>query len=276
MPWPQPPPAGVFCGTPYHAAMRDARGKAEASLLRANWPAPAGVHALTTLRGPAGDSRPPFDSFDMGLRNGDDPGVVAGNRDWLAQALELPSAPRWLRQVHGTGVAIEPDAAVDAEADAAVSRRPGTVLAILTADCLPVVFASADGSTIAAAHAGWRGLAAGVLEATVAAMDAAPESLLAWMGPAAGPGDYEVGGDVHDAFVARDAQAAAAFAPTRPGHWRVDLYALARQRLHKAGMLPHAIHGGGLSTIADPARFYSHRRDQATGRMATLVWKDMR
>jgi YfiH family protein len=147
------------------------------------------------------------------------------------------------------------------------------VLAILTADCLPVVFASADGSVVAAAHAGWRGLAAGVLEATVMAMAAPPETLLAWLGPAAGPEAYEVGAEVRDAFVARDAEAAVAFAATRPGHWRADLYRLARQRLALAGLAPRAIHGGGLCTISDAGRFYSHRRDQRTGRMATLAWR---
>jgi YfiH family protein len=275
MPWPAPPPPGQFCATPYHAAMREARSLLQASLLPAAWPAPPGVHALATLRGPAGDSRAPFDSLDLGLRNGDDAATVLGNREWVERGLELPSPPRWLRQVHGTHVAVDPPADAEVEADAAVSQVPGTVLAILTADCLPVVLASTDGRWIGAAHAGWRGLAAGVLEATVAAMQVAPESLLAWLGPAAGPAAYEVGAEVHDAFVARDPQAQIAFAPTRPGHWHVDLYALARQRLQLAGMLPHAIHGGGLCTIGDPARFYSHRRDQRTGRMATLVWNSI-
>jgi YfiH family protein len=144
------------------------------------------------------------------------------------------------------------------------------VLAILTADCLPVVFAADDGSEVAAAHAGWRGLAAGVLEAAVVAMQAAPERVLAWLGPCAGPQAYEVGQEVFDAFCAHDPRAAAAFVATRPGHWRVDLYALARQRLLAAGVA--RVHGGDLCTISDPQRFYSHRRDQRTGRMATLVW----
>ena len=204
------------------------------------------------------------------------------------RGLGLPSAPCWLRQVHGTRVVVDPDPADEPEADAAVARRPGTVLAILTADCLPVVLASADGAVLAAAHAGWRGLAAGVLEATVMAMDAPPEALLAGLGPAAGPDAYEVGAEVRDAFVARDAEAAIAFAATRPGHWRADLYRLARQRLVSAGLAPRAIHGGmpldgmpldgmpldGMPcTISDPARFFSHRRDQRTGRMATLAWR---
>jgi YfiH family protein len=245
-----------------------------ASLLQADWPAPHGVRALTTLRGPAGASAAPFDRFDLGLRNGDDADVVRGNRALLERGLALPSPPCWLRQVHGTHVVVDPEPEGEPEADAAVGRTTGTVLAILTADCLPVALASADGAVVAAAHAGWRGLASGVLEATVAAMGAPPETLLAWLGPAAGPDAYEVGAEVRDAFVARDAGAAIAFVPTRPGHWRVDLYRLARQRLVAAGLAPHAIHGGGLCTISDPARFYSHRRDQRTGRMATLVWRE--
>ncbi|NUS39476.1 MAG: peptidoglycan editing factor PgeF [Lysobacter sp.] len=255
--------------------MRDISEQVRASVLPADWPAPSGVSALTTLRGPAGDSQPPFDRFSFGLRNGDATGAVAANREMLERGLELPSAPRWLRQVHGTRV-LRFDApgedAAEAEADAAVTSTPGVVLAILTADCLPVVFCTEDGNEIGAAHAGWRGLAAGVLEATVAAMRTPPARLLAWFGPAAGPDAYEVGDEVRDAFVSRDAHAAAAFAASRPGHWRVDLYRLARQRLEAVGV--ERVLGGGLCTISDAARFFSHRRDQRTGRMATLVWRD--
>lgn len=248
-----------------------------ASVLPADWPAPPGVQALVTLRGPAGDSAPPFDRFDLGMRNGDDTVAVARNRTLLERGLALPSAPHWLRQVHGTGVHRvaapgSPDGG-EPEADAAVTDALGVVLAILTADCLPVVFAAVDGSEVAVAHAGWRGLAAGVLEATLAAMHAAPTDVVAWMGPAAGPGAYEIGAEVRDAFVGRDPAAAAAFVATRPGHWRADLYALARRRLAAAGLEADAIHGGGLCTISDAARFYSHRRDQRTGRMATLAWR---
>jgi YfiH family protein len=239
------------------------------AILAADWPAPPGVVAFTTLRHGAGVSAAPFDRFNLGSRCGDVPEDVASNRAELSQRFGLPSPPRWLRQVHGTSVAVEPGDD-EPEADAAVTRMPGTALAILTADCLPVVLASEDGNEVAAAHAGWRGLAAGVLEATVAAMQAAPERVLAWLGPCAGPQAYEVGQDVFDAFLARDPRAAAAFVATRPGHWRVDLYALARQCLLAAGVA--RVHGGGLCTISDPQRFYSHRRDQRTGRMATLVW----
>ncbi|WP_240097544.1 peptidoglycan editing factor PgeF [Thermomonas flagellata] len=241
------------------------------AFLRADWPAPPGVHALTTLRHGLGVSAPPFDSFNLGARCGDAPEAVAENRRQLEAALPLPAAPRWLRQVHGVAVTVEP-AQDEPEADAAVSATPGRVLAILTADCLPVVLAAKDGSEIAAAHAGWRGLAAGVLEATVAAMRTPPAGLIAWLGPAAGPQAYEIGAEVRAAFVERDPGAAAAFVATRPGHWRVDLYALARRRLAAAGLATDALHGGGLCTISDPARFYSHRRDGRSGRMATLAW----
>ncbi|MQP76957.1 peptidoglycan editing factor PgeF [Stenotrophomonas sp. MYb238] len=250
-------------------------------LLPAAWPAPPGVHAFTTLRQGAGGSRPPFDSFNLGNRTsaeGDDPLQVQRNRDDLQRLAGLPSAPHWLRQVHGTGVLrfeVPPAAqGVDAEpvADAAVTSVPGVVLAILTADCLPVVFAARDGREVAAAHAGWRGLADGMLEATLAAMRTPARGVMAWLGPAAGPAHYEIGADVREAFLAHSAEAEAAFVATRPGHWRVDLYALARQRLRAAGMQPADIHGGDQCTIADPARWFSHRRDRRSGRMATLVW----
>jgi polyphenol oxidase len=269
MPWPKPPP-GVFCATPYHAAMREITQAIRSSLLPADWPSPTGVFAFTTLRGPAGDSRAPFDSFNLGMRSGDDEGIVVENRRMLEHALELPSSPRWLRQVHGTGIVVDPGFD-EPEADAAITSTAGTVLAILSADCLPVVFAASDGSEVAAAHAGWRGLSTGVLEATAAAMQSSPDAIQAWLGPAAGPDAYEIGEEVFAAFVDRDPRAAGAFASTRLGHWRVDLYALARQRLADAGVT--RVFGGGLCTISDPQRFYSHRRDQRTGRMATLVWR---
>lgn len=245
-----------------------------APCLPADWPAPPGVVAFTTLRRGAGGSRAPFDDFNLGARCGDEPETVAANRRALAGHFGLPSEPAWLQQVHGTTVHRVAVAAPgpEPEADAAVTDVPGVVLAILTADCLPVVLAAADGREVAAAHAGWRGLSGGVLEATIAAMRAPPGQLVAWLGPAAGPGEYEVGAEVRDAFVSGDAGAAGAFVATRPGHWRVDLYALARRRLAGAGMDPASIHGGGLSTIADAGRFFSHRRDQATGRMATVAW----
>jgi YfiH family protein len=252
------------------------------AFLRAGWPAPQAVHAGVTLRHGAGRSVAPFDSFNLGNRHaadGDDPAVVDANRRELVERLGLPSAPRWLRQVHGTHVVrlhADDMPAAEPEADAAVTSDPGVVVAILTADCLPVLFAARNGSEVAGAHAGWRGLADGVLEATIASMRTPPDALIAWLGPAAGPADYEVGVDVYDAFVAKDWSCGSAFTVTRPHHWRVDLYALARRRLELAGIDGAAIHGGGLSTIAEPARFFSHRRDRRTGRMASLVWMDPR
>lgn len=257
------------------------------AILPADWPAPPGVRAFTTLRQGAGGSAPPFDSFNLGNArgpDGDDPAAVAANRAALVVCAGLPSAPHWLRQVHGTGVLVVDRAlpagdataerarmAAEPEADAAVTAAPGVALAVLTADCLPVVFASRDGRRVGAAHAGWRGLAAGVLENTVAAMAAPPETLLAWLGPAAGPLAYEIGAEVRDAFTGQDSAAAKAFTATRPGHWHVDLYALARRRLQSAGLAATNIHGGGLCTISDSQRFHSHRRDGRAGRMATVI-----
>jgi len=237
--------------------------------LDADWPAPPGVRALTTLRHGLGISQAPFDTFNLGTRCGDVADAARDNRRQLEAALALPSAPRWLRQVHGVEVAMEPGDD-EPEADASVTSTPGSVLAVLTADCLPVVFAAKDGSEVAVAHAGWRGLAAGVLEATIAAMHTSPADIVAWLGPCAGPQAYEIGEEVFDAFVSRDPRAHAAFAATRPGHWRVDLCMLARQRLADADTT--AVHGGGLCTISEPSRFFSHRRDGRSGRIATLAW----
>lgn len=258
--------------------------------LDAAWPAPAGVHALVTLRHGAGASMLPFDRFNLGNARGDagdDPIAVAANRAELTLRGGLPSAPRWLRQVHGSRVLRVDEAlpegdasaerrrmADEPEADAAVTSMPGTVLAVLTADCLPVVFAAREGGEVGVAHAGWRGLADGVLEATVGAMRTPAGGLLAWLGPAAGPEAYEVGDEVHAAFAGRDPAAASAFVASRPGHWHVDLFALARMRLRAAGLADSDIHGGGLCTISEPKRFFSHRRDGRTGRMATLAWFD--
>ena len=250
------------------------------AVLSADWPAPAGVQAFTTLRHGAGASLAPFDHFNLGNRvaaDGDDAATVERNRAELVQRLVLPSTPHWLRQVHGTdvlrfdGPGIAKAAADEPVADAAVTTTPGVVLAILTADCLPVLFAEEGGSALGAAHAGWRGLAAGVLENTVVAMGAPASRITAWLGPAAGPQAYEIGEEVFEAFVTSDASAASAFVATRPGHWRVDLYRLARQRLAAIGLT--RIHGGDLCTISDPQRFYSHRRDARTGRMASVIWR---
>lgn len=237
-----------------------------------DWPAPSPVHAAITTRLGPGISAAPFDRFNLGLRSGDAAETVGANRSALQQALGLPSPPRWLRQVHGISVAqLGPLAgAGEPPADAAVSHIPGTVLAILTADCLPVLFCADDGSEVGAAHAGWRGLAAGVLEATLTQLETPAHRLLAWLGPCIGAESYEVGDEVRAAFVDRSASAAACFEATGPGHWSCDLAGLARQRLTMAGL--DRLYGGGFDTRAD-ARFYSYRRDGArSGRFASLVW----
>jgi YfiH family protein len=236
-----------------------------------DWPAPENVRAIVTTRALPGASKPPFDRFNLGKRCGDDAAAVAANRAALVEALDLPEAPRWLRQVHGIGV-FDADAHVgepEPEADAAIARHSGRVLAILTADCLPVLFAADDGAAVGIAHAGWRGLAAGVIEATIEKLRVAPASLVAWLGPAIGADSYEVGDEVRAAFVDVQASDANAFSPTRPGHWRCDLYALARARLARAGVT--RVSGGGFDTFADE-RFYSYRRDRETGRFASLIW----
>jgi YfiH family protein len=245
--------------------------EAREGLVIPDWPAPPNIRAVVTTRLLPGASKPPFERFNLGLRSGDAAAAVVENRNTLGEMLELPEAPRWLRQVHGIGVhdadALLAD--VDPEADAAVTHHPGRVLAILTADCLPVFLAADDGTAIGIAHAGWRGLVAGVIEATIAQLGVAPASLVAWLGPAIGAKSYEVGDEVRAACVDVDESDMDAFEPTRPGHWRCDLYALARARLARAGV--RRVAGGGFDTFSDE-RFYSYRRERETGRFASLVW----
>jgi YfiH family protein len=207
-----------------------------------DWPAPPGVRALVTTRG--------------------------------AAEPKLPAPPAWLKQVHGTRVVDAAAASGKPEADASVARTPHAVCAVQAADCMPVLFADDAGTVVGAAHAGWRGLCAGVIEATVSEMRAPPATLMAWLGPAIGPGHYEVGAEVRDAFLARDPGAEKAFAANRPGHWLLDLYAVARQRLAACGVT--RVHGGGLCTYSDAARFPSWRRDRTRERMAAFVWLESR
>lgn len=244
------------------------------SFIRPDWAAPPGVRALCTVR-QGGVSIAPYDSMNLGVHVGDDLSAVATNRRRLVEAAALPASPRWLQQVHGIAVAdldVLPPGDTPPMADAAVTRHPGTVCALLTADCLPVLLARRDGSAVGAAHAGWRGLAGGVVAATVEALATPGRDLVAWLGPAIGPEHFEVGGEVREAFLARLGTAAdGAFAPNRRGRWQCDLYALARMELARLGI--DAVAGGGFCTFADAPRFFSHRRDGArTGRMATLVW----
>ena len=208
----------------------------------------------------------------MGDHVGDDPAAVAENRRRLIELAGLPGEPVWLSQTHGIGVADLDSTAAMAFADAAIARGPGKVCAILTADCLPVLLATDSGDVVAAAHAGWRGLAAGVIEATVRAMAAPAGSLLAWLGPAIGPQHFEVGTEVRDAFVAADAQAGEAFKANARGRFMADLGELARQRLRALGV--SRIYGGGRCTFAEAERYFSHRRDGVTGRQVTLIWRE--
>ncbi|MEK6210367.1 MAG: peptidoglycan editing factor PgeF [Pseudomonadota bacterium] len=232
-----------------------------------DWPAPANVRALITTRS-GGVSTGPFASMNLGQRIDDDMQSVRTNRASLRDL--LPAEPKWLLQVHGARVVDADRLQQPVEADAAVARNPGSVCTVMVADCLPVLLTDRTGSVVAAAHAGWRGLAAGVLENTVRAMGTAPDELLAYLGPAIGPSAFEVGADVRDAFLARNADAASAFVAHKPGKWLADLFALARQRLRASGVTQ--IYGGGLCTYSDPRRFFSHRRDKVTGRMAALIW----
>ena len=239
-------------------------------IIQPDWPAPAGVHAFTTTRQGPGVSALPFYKFNLGARCGDEPAAVKQNRAALVNAYSLPSEPFWLHQVHGVEVAVDDGTrGSDPLADASVTSIAGSVLAVLTADCLPVLFCNAQGSEVAAAHAGWRGLASGMLEATAAAMQSQPEQIIAWLGPAAGASRYEVGEEVRQAFLAEDSRAEPAFTATRPGHYLIDMNAIARQRLQSVGVT--RVFGGQHCTIGD-IRFYSHRREQRTGRMASLIW----
>lgn len=235
--------------------------------IRPDWPAPANVRACATTRA-GGVSRGSWQGLNLGDHVDDDPVAVAENRALLAAELGLPAEPHWLSQVHGTRVCL-PDEA-PACADACFENRPGRVCAIMTADCLPVLFCNAAGTRVAAAHAGWRGLLAGVLENTVAAFDDPGGRVLAWLGPAIGPAAFEVGDEVRDAFVAASASAGRHFRASESGRWLADLYGLARDRLAAAGV--RQVSGGGLCTFSDPQRFFSYRRDGVTGRMASLIW----
>jgi YfiH family protein len=231
-----------------------------------DWPAPANVRAAcTTRRG--GSSQGAFAALNLAAHVGDDPEAVARNRAELRAVLELPSEPVWLEQVHGTEV-IDAGRPAPRRADASFTGVPGVVCAVLTADCLPVLLCDSAGSCVAAVHAGWRGLAAGVLENAVAALDV--PDLMAWLGPAIGPQAFEVGAEVRQAFVAPHPESAPAFTAGEEGKWRADLYQLARFALRRAGV--NDVYGGGWCTHGDPERFYSYRRDGVTGRMASVIW----
>ncbi len=234
------------------------------------WPAPSHVRALITTRA-GGCSTGLYSSLNLGLRTGDHADAVTANRARLRAA--LPHEPKWLRQVHGSVVANADAVATEAPAaDASVARLPGTVCAVLIADCVPVLLTNRSGTVVAIAHAGWRGVAGGVIEHSVATIGEPPGELLAYLGPGIGPRAFEVGSDVRDAFLANDPQDAAAFTPHVAGKWLADLFLLIDRRLRRAGV--HNLFGGGICTYSEPSRFFSYRRDQTTGRMAALIWRD--
>ncbi|SOD42262.1 peptidoglycan editing factor PgeF [Nitrosovibrio sp. Nv4] len=236
-----------------------------------DWPAPCNVKALFTTRN-GGVSNEPYASLNLGDHVGDDPLAVEQNRALLRRF--LPGEPKWLKQVHGTiSVSIDGyDCTAPIEGDGAFSRHPGNVCAVLVADCLPILLCDRAGSAVGVIHAGWRGLAGGVIEHTVSAIGAVDTPIMAWLGPAIGPDHFEVGEEVRQAFIKHDRKAALAFLP-HPGNndkWFADLFLLARQRLVDAGVT--GIYGGGECTYGDPVRFFSYRRDGHTGRMAGLIW----
>jgi polyphenol oxidase len=239
--------------------------------LEPDWPVPPGVRVISTLR-EGGVSEGRYASFNLGDHVGDNAERVAENRKRLSQSALLPTKPHWLQQVHGVAVADldQPDLAQPA--DAAITRHLGRVCAILTADCLPIMLSAVSGEVVAAAHAGWRGLAGGVLESTMKALGLPGEQVQAWFGPAIGVEHFEVGAEVREVFLVGNEAAEAAFQPNARGRFMADLALLARLRLERLGV--RRIYGGTECTYADPQRFFSHRRDGITGRQATLIWRE--
>ena len=240
-------------------------------LIVPDWPAPRNVRAVSTTRR-GGRSKGRYDSLNLAEHVGDDPSAVEANRQLLGN--RIPVAPAWLKQVHGVRCVDVDAAEAGVEADASFSRIAVRACAVLTADCLPVLLCDKAGTVVAAAHAGWRGLAAGVIEATVAAMQTPGAHLVAWLGPAIGPEAFEVGAEVRAAFVQDDPDAATAFIPFGKDKWLCDLYVLARRRLVRLGV--ERVSGGRYCTHTERERFFSYRRDGVTGRMATLVWIEPR
>ena len=242
------------------------------TLITPDWPAPARVRAAVTTRA-GGVSTEPYVSLNLGSHVGDDIANVRENRRRIVEALRLPREPTWLNQVHGTSVI---DAAREylepPTADASFTHTAGHVCAVLTADCLPVLFCDAKGEAIAAAHAGWRGLVGGVLAETIKAFDVPGPRIRDWLGAAIEQDAFEVGEEVREQFVARDPGFAAGFVRNDRNRWQADIYALARHELAQLGI--HNVHGGGFSCFADEKRFFSYRREQRTGRMASLIWID--
>lgn len=234
-----------------------------------DWPAPGNVKALTTTR-QGGVSLPPYDSLNLAAHVGDDEHAVAQNRARLKVACGLPDDPFWLTQVHGCQVVDSARDRPGCEADAVISSQPGRVCAVLTADCLPLLICDRAGRSVCAVHAGWRGLAAGVIEAAVTRMGIEPAELLVWLGPAIGRDAFEVGPEVREAIMRQEPEDGAAFRPGREDRWLADIYRLARMRLGRLGV--GYVGGGEYCTVRQDRLFYSYRREGVTGRMASLIW----
>lgn len=238
-----------------------------------DWPAPKNVKALFTTRngGVSGGRDNTYATLNLGGHVNDVLADVEKNRTLLKE--HLPSMPKWLTQVHGTSILCVDDELTELQGDAALSRTPETVCAVMVADCLPVYLCDRAGTTVAVVHAGWRGLAAGIIEKTVTEMGNSQTEIMAWLGPAIGPDCFEVGGEVREVFINHDSQSSAAFVPQcgeNSDKWLADIFQLARLRLLNAGVTK--IFGGGVCTYSDPSRFFSYRRDGETGRMAALIW----
>ncbi len=239
------------------------------SFIYPDWPAPNTVKAISTTR-QGGFSPPPFDSFNLGTHVGDNLDIVTKNRDSLLDMVQLPEPPRWLNQVHGIDVSLASNWQENDQADAIVSKQSNQVCTIMTADCLPILLCNRQGDTVAAIHAGWRSLAAGIIEKTVPHFNYPSHEILAWFGPAIGPSQFEVGSDVYHIFTHHDEYAQKAFIQTSDSHYLADIYELAKQRLNALGI--YAIYGGNMCTVTESDRFFSYRRDGITGRMATMIW----
>ncbi|MDH3354153.1 MAG: peptidoglycan editing factor PgeF [Chromatiales bacterium] len=240
------------------------------SFITPEWPAPANIRSVMTTR-LGGVSRRPYDSLNLGGHVGDVSTAVDANRQMITEQLHLPTQPKWLHQIH-SATALNSTSS-ECEGDACFSHRVGDVCAVMTADCLPLLVCNRKGTEIAAIHAGWRGLLAGVIESTINALDASPNELMVWLGAAIGPNQFEVGSEVRQQFVDEDKRALNAFKPSaNTEHWLADIYQLARIRLNRLGV--RAIYGGGLCTYSDSERFFSYRRDGVTGRMGSLIWME--
>ncbi|MBK4716419.1 MULTISPECIES: purine nucleoside phosphorylase YfiH [Tenebrionibacter/Tenebrionicola group] len=239
------------------------------NLIVPQWPLPAGVGACSSTRS-GGVSVAPWDSMNLGAHCGDNTTHVEENRRRFYEAAGLPSQPVWLEQVHGTTVlSLNDKPPLSKRADASYTNKRGVVSAVMTADCLPVLFCNIAGTEVAAAHAGWRGLCGGVLENTIACFRDSPENIMAWLGPAIGPGAFEVGSEVREAFIEKEAKSSAAFCPAGKKYY-ADIYLLARQRLSNLGVCQ--IYGGERCTFSEKEEFFSYRRDRITGRMASFIW----